>query len=311
MDGKERLAEMTLGDKITLAQIRIRQWYDHWDGKVSVSFSGGLDSTVLLHLVREIYPEVPGVFADTGLEYPEIRDFVKSVDNMVWLKPKMPFKDVIKIHGYPVISKETAQKLRVLQNPTAGNVALRERYMTGIAKNGRHHRNKKLADKWMYLINADFKISERCCKALKTGPLQHHTKQSGLMPYVGIRSTEGGQRLQSLAKFGCNLYEARHPRSAPLSKWTDQDVRGYIQLHNLLYSKIYDMGEKRTGCMFCAFGAHLEPGENRFQRMARTHPRHYRTCMDKLGMRKVLGHIGVDVNPLPEQLVLNFETEAA
>lgn len=31
----------------------------------------------------------------------------------------------------------------------------------------------------------------------------------------------------------------------------------------------------RTGCMFCAFGAHLEKGKTRFQRLKETHPKQY------------------------------------
>jgi len=70
--------------KIGLTKNRIRSWYEHWHGNVYVSFSGGKDSTVLLDLVRQDYPDVPAVFCDTGLEYPEIRDFVKTFDNVVW-----------------------------------------------------------------------------------------------------------------------------------------------------------------------------------------------------------------------------------
>ena len=32
-------------------------------------------------------------------------------------------------------------------------------------------------------------------------------------------------------------------------------------------------------CIYCAFGFHLEKGETRFQRLARTHPRQYDYCM--------------------------------
>ena len=55
---------------------RIIQWYEAKEGQVYVSFSGGKDSTVLLDKVRRLFPEVPAVFCDTGLEYPEIREFV-------------------------------------------------------------------------------------------------------------------------------------------------------------------------------------------------------------------------------------------
>ena len=75
-------------------------------GQVYVSFSGGKDSTVLLDLVRRVYPDVRGAFSDTGLEYPEIREFVKSFDNIDWLKPKKNFVQIITEYGYPIVSKE-------------------------------------------------------------------------------------------------------------------------------------------------------------------------------------------------------------
>jgi hypothetical protein len=30
-----------------------------------------------------------------GLEYPEIREFVKTIENVEWLRPKLTFKEVI------------------------------------------------------------------------------------------------------------------------------------------------------------------------------------------------------------------------
>ena len=100
---------LPLDIKVSMTKQRIREWINEFGVEgVYVSFSGGKDSTVLLHLVRELYPDVPAVFIDTGLEYPEIRDFVKTFDNVEWLKPKMNFKQVITTIGYPFISKEVS-----------------------------------------------------------------------------------------------------------------------------------------------------------------------------------------------------------
>ena len=87
----KQMQSLPLEVKILKAQQRIKEWYEAWEGNVYVSFSGGKDSTVLLKLVRELYPDIPGVFLNTGLEYPEIVEFVKTKENITWLKPKMTF----------------------------------------------------------------------------------------------------------------------------------------------------------------------------------------------------------------------------
>lgn len=102
---------LPLEQKIFLSQRRIRDWYDLWHGNVYISFSGGLDSTVLLDLVRGIYPVAPAVFLDTGLEYPEIRDFVKTFENVTFVKPKLHFKEVIERYGYPILGKEVSDRI--------------------------------------------------------------------------------------------------------------------------------------------------------------------------------------------------------
>lgn len=104
-----QMQSLPLNIKIAMTRRRISDWVDAFgeDG-VYVSFSGGKDSTVLLDLVRKDFPNIPAVFVDTGLEYPEIRDFVRGFKNVVWLKPKMNFKQVIEKYGYPFISKEVS-----------------------------------------------------------------------------------------------------------------------------------------------------------------------------------------------------------
>ena len=111
-DELKLLQSLPLDVKVAKTKLRIHEWVRHYctDG-VYVSFSGGKDSTVLLHIVRELYPNIPAVFVDTGLEYPEIRQFVKTFENVEILRPKMRFDEVIKKYGYPLIGKEVAQRI--------------------------------------------------------------------------------------------------------------------------------------------------------------------------------------------------------
>lgn len=102
--------KLPLDIKVNMTKQRLREWVEHYglDG-VYVSFSGGKDSTVLLTIARSIFPDIKAVFVDTGLEYPEIRQFVKTWDNVDWIRPKMTFKQVIEKYGYPFISKEVSE----------------------------------------------------------------------------------------------------------------------------------------------------------------------------------------------------------
>ena len=101
---------LPLGAKVLMTQSRIREWYNHFNGDVYVSFSGGKDSTVLAHLVHDLYPEVPLVFSNTGLEYPEIQAFAKKM-GAEFIRPKMQFSEVISKYGYPIISKEVSEAI--------------------------------------------------------------------------------------------------------------------------------------------------------------------------------------------------------
>lgn len=107
--------------KIEKTKLRIKEWYEHYNGEVYVSFSGGKDSTVLLDIVRSIYPNIEAVFINTGLEYPEIYKFVKTFKNVTILKPEMNFKQVINTYGYPVISKENSQYIYEIRHSTKKN----------------------------------------------------------------------------------------------------------------------------------------------------------------------------------------------
>lgn len=286
------LQNLDLKTKIRKTKVRIREWYEFWGGNVYVSFSGGKDSTVLLDIVRSMYPEVKAVFSDTGLEFPEIRNFVKQFDNVVWLKPKMNFREIIKEYGYPVISKEVA--LAIYYARKNSSWAIKKLNGTGLKPDGT--KSNYSSKKYKFLIDAPFKITSECCSMMKKKPFKVFQHETGLKPFIGTMADEGGQRKSAYKMTGCNAFKAE--KSMPLGFWREQDIWEYIRTNNISYSKIYDMGYKRTGCMFCMFGAHLEKGINRFQRMQTTHPKQYEYCMRDteqggLGLKKVLDYINV------------------
>ena len=305
---------LPLEAKIIHAQNVIREWYEYWNGQVYVSFSGGKDSTVLLHLVKSMYPRVPAVFCDTGLEYPEIRSFVKTFNNVVSLRPEMSFLEVIKNYGYPVVSKEVS--LRIYYAKKGSKWAINA--LNGLDTKGEESEYKKRYKKWQYLVNAPFKVSDRCCKIMKEKPLRQYEKENNEFPFIGTLADESKRRLDAYLATGCNVYN-QVKSSKPLSIWTEQDILQYLKRNKISIAKVYGdiisaeimsdgtyqqsmfggdlitTGCKRTGCMFCMFGVHLEKGENRFQRMKRTHPKIHDYCINRLGCGEVLKYIGVEV----------------
>lgn len=292
---------LPLEAKIILTQRRIREWYEAWEGEVYVSFSGGKDSTVLLHLVRELYPEVPAMFIDTGLEYPEIKAFVQTIKNVVIVKPKMLFYEVVQKYGFPIVSKETAERIYRLRHYNLSD-RVKKYYLEGDREKGFP---PKLAKKWRSLLTAPFEVNSYCCNVLKKAPGKKYAKETGRKLMTGEMADDSRLRRQQYLGSGCNAYEAKKPKSMPLAFWKEQEILQYIKVTNLPYSAIYGdiielngklgtTGESRTGCMFCGFGVHLEKGENRFQRMASTHPKQYDYCINKLGLGEVLDYIGVD-----------------
>lgn len=294
MDKKQlqELQGLDLKYKIMISKQRIQEWYEEHDGMVYVSFSGGKDSTVLLHLVRSMYPDVPALFADTGLEYPEIREFVKRIDNVAWVRPKKNFKQVIEQNGYPVISKKTAKSLRRLQNPSEKNAKSRHLALTGITSDGRVSKHFKLAEKWKPLIDAPFKISEQCCDIMKKEPIHRYERETKRRAFVGTMASDSMQRESAYLATGCNNF-SKKGLSTPLGFWKEDDIWEYIKEFDIPYSKIYDMGAKRTGCIFCLFGVHMEKEPNRFQRMQIQHPQLWEYCIYKLGLGEVLDYINV------------------
>lgn len=291
----KQMQSLPLEVKIQKSSQRIREWYEFYSGDVYVSFSGGKDSAVLLHLVRSLYPDVEAVFCDTGLEFPEIRQHVLETENVRWLKPKMNFREVMSEYGYPIISKDVSEIVE--QGKRKQPTALKK--LNGVDKDGEPSIFRARYKKYKYLIDAPFKISNKCCNVLKKEPAKRYEKETGNKCITGMMASEGVKRQQAYLRTGCNAFDLKRPQSQPLAFWKEEDIWSYINLFNVSYSKIYDLGYKRTGCIFCAFGAHLEVYPNRFQLLQKTHPKLWNYCMKDLdagglGMPKALDYIDVE-----------------
>lgn len=317
----KQLQSMPLEAKVQATKRRVREWYDYWQGDVCISFSGGKDSTVLKHIIDSVYDDVPSVFVNTGLEYPEIQKFVNDIkqgkhecfnSNIEILRPEMRFDEVIKKYGYPIISKEVSQVIdEARKGLITGKYAYRLKRINGevLDKNG--NKSRYNCEKWKFLMDSDFKISNKCCDVMKKKPLKLYERQTKRKPIIATMTEESFARQQAYLKTGCNAFESSRAISKPMSFWTEQDVLHYIKKYNVPYSSIYgDIVPKnideqidgqitafdilnnyddtklcttraeRTGCIFCGFGCHLEKEPNRFQRLKETHPKQYNYCIN-------------------------------
>lgn len=277
--------------------------------QIYVSFSGGKDSTVLLHLVRKLYPDTPAVFVDTGLEYPELREFVKSVENVTWVRPEINFKKVIQTYGYPIVSKEVSLKIAETRSKPDGYAS--QSFNSNSPKILKYGKRYDLS-KWKFLLEAPFLISNKCCNVMKKKPTKKYEKETGNHPIIGTMACESQARKTAWKVHGCNAFDTKRPTSQPLSFWTEQDILEYIKKYNLPYAPVYgeivqdDKGKwqttkcSRTGCVFCMYGCHLEKEPNRFQNLKITHPKLWQYCMKPmseggLGLKEVLEFIGVKI----------------
>lgn len=323
-------------------KLNVGEWIEYGcDGQVYVSFSGGKDSAVLGDLCAKVCQmygwELYLVFVNTGLEYPEIQRFVKTyaewlrkkydiVVHLDILRPQMRFDEVIKKYGYPIIGKDQANAVDLARkNIENGNYSYRLRSLgvtvTEAIKMGlklpseellaRYEKtvldSKYYKPKYKELLDVDFRVSAYCCDVMKKKPAYEYQRKTGRVPILATMTSESMMREAAWLKRGCNAFEGKTPRSAPMSFWTEQDVLRYIKKYNIPIASVYgeieyaelpeqmrfeelgygDFGNEqltttgcdRTGCIFCAFGCQSEKGISRFQRLKETHPRQYKYCI--------------------------------
>nr|DAQ09653.1 MAG TPA: phosphoadenosine-phosphosulfate reductase [Caudoviricetes sp.] len=177
------MQSLPLERKIEMTAERIDAWYQHYDGNVAVSFSGGKDSTVLLDIARNHWrghKDIKAVFVDTGLEYPEIRQFVKTFDNVDIIRPAMRFDEVIKKYGYPVISKEVCESLyqaKKYLDSGGKKETYRLKKLRGKLKDKNDNISLFNQQKYEPLLYVNFYCSNICCNVMKKKPSHIYTKK--------------------------------------------------------------------------------------------------------------------------------------
>lgn len=304
--------------KVVHAQIRAQEFYDKLDGHCHVSV-GGLDSITLLLFLRSIGIDVPAISVSV-LEDKSIQRVHKEL-GVIQLKPLKSKVEVLREFGYPVLSKEIANKIALLQNPTEKNTTVRHAIITGEtgAYGGyRKGTRMKLAQKWLDRFGgadpegaalgykeAPFKVSDRCCYYLKERPCDKWAKEHQSAPYLGLMASEGGRRQKALMINGCNYYSKGATRSAPFAIFDRQDLLQLALDLNVPVPAIYGeivrdkegqlhtTGAQRTGCTMCGFGIQLEKRPHRFDMLRKTSPDEWHFWMYEMGWGEVLDYIGV------------------
>lgn len=326
------------------AQIRAWEFYNapEIDGNVYCAV-GGLDSITLFLFLHSIGIDCPGVSV-SHLEDASIQKVHKALGIIALKSVQKPtggqwtMPEVVKTFGFPVLSKEKAAKIDLLQNPTEKNKTVRHAIITGeTGAYGGFQKNSrmKLPQKWLNLFGgadaegealgyqaAPFKVSAKCCYYLKEKPCDDYAKQSGNYPYMGLMASEGGRREKALKLHGCNYISKGTKRSCPLGIFNRDDLlhltldmEKYYQEHwqefnpdvhlDTIVPEIYGKivagedgkldttGAKRTGCMLCGFGIHIEKRPHRFDRIRERNPKQWEYLMYTVGWGQVLDYIGV------------------
>ncbi len=279
MNDLYQMQSLPLSAKLRMTARRINEWVDEFgeDG-VYLSFSGGKDSTVLGHIIREFcgYKNIPFVFVDVPTQYPELKQFAKTFDNLVILKPKISFAQVCEKYGFPMISKEVSEcvhfakknlktiacKIETAQMADKTSYNLENVYRVA-KENGERidcrtkilfgeleHKDKgittneysKMYDKsrYKFFLDAPFDLcGNECCKTMKKEPLRLYTRKSKRVPITAQMASESKLRTQSWLQNGCNAFDSKNPMSNPMSFWTEQDVLLYIKENNLPICSVY------------------------------------------------------------------------
>lgn len=212
-------------------------------GKTVVSWSGGKCSTVVLYLTLKEDPNIPVVWNNTGVHFPETIKFVKTITklwklNLHVLHPIRSFWSCVKEYGFPM---------------------LRGQY-----KNSSKSKDGK----------------PMCCQFLKEMPFQQFFKDTGYeATLTGLRASESRVRMFGIANFGQYYYAKtlKHFRYHPIAFWGQSKLDRFHVENELPQNPVYFMGQERCGCWCCTGYITWQKS------LRKSHPKMYRFLSKKIG----------------------------
>jgi len=203
--------------ELKLAETRetIAHHFEEFGDRVAIAFSGGKDSEIVLFLCLLVAPNVPVVFNNTGVEYPETVKFVASLEeawglNLIVTHPEKSFWQCIEQYGFPRGTKYSRTRGA---HPTA-----------------------------------------QCCYWLKEKPALLAIRQNHwLGQFTGISASESRNRMFLARDKGyCyHIKKGNFCKIHPILWWTESEVWQFIHDNGLPFNQAYLKGAERVGCMPC------------------------------------------------------------
>ena len=207
----EPLVNMPFPGKLAITGVIIQRNLRELGKDCVVTFSGGKDSQLVTWLVTKHNPDIPVVFNNTGVEYPETVDFVRSFArtwhlNLIEVSPDITFWECVRRWGFPV--------------------------------GKRPHNGQPSSRKCCYwLKDKPMSFILRCLGS------------KGY--FTGVTAVENRTRMFVARDKGTCYQVDGIRKVHPILYWTPEEVRSFLTDNGLDMNPVYARGADRVGCSTC------------------------------------------------------------
>lgn len=208
---------------------RIEDHLDEHDGYLA--FSGGKDSTLVTHLARQVDPAVQLVWFDSGLEFPETRDFISDLAdswslNLTIVPAEPTALEVLEQSGQWDLQAPTRPMLD-LDRVLLLDPAARAHVLFGPGELWGVRAAESTGRRQLYVTQLRREVARSCrgcCTTGTSGVTREQRQRHG-----GVVARQDGTRAFS-----------------PIWDWSDEEVWSHIARHRLptnpLYEKLRSLG---------------------------------------------------------------------